>query len=316
MFLPEQAGGAALADGLAEALDRQRVLGAAVHVALGRADRVGGDEHALDDAEGVALEHGPVHERAGIALVGVADEVLLRLRLVVRHLPLPARREAGAAAAAQAAGDDLLADLGRGHRRQRPGGGAEAAGRQRGVQAGGVDDAAVLQHDLGLAGEERRLADGPHAAVQVVGVLVLAQQEPVEQLAVAEDGLQPLVHRLGAEVAVAEAHAVRRHQVDEDLALAVADAAGLDDGHVQPATLEVGRDLLDDGQRAVGAPAGAGADVDEHAVAAAAGALQARRPGLLTHHVLVADRSGLDARDRRRRTAWPRCGCSAGSKGS
>ena len=142
-----------------------------------------------------------------------------------------------------------------------------------------------------LEGEERRLADGPHAAVQVVGVSVLAQQEPVDQLAFAEDGLQPLVRRLGAEVAVAQAHAVGGHQVDEDLALAEADAAGLDDGHVQPAALEVRPDLLDHAERAVGAPAGAGADIDEHAVAAAAGALQARRPHLLTHHVLVTDRT-------------------------
>ena len=278
MLRPEQPGGAALADRLAEALDRQRVLGAAVHVAFGRADRVGGDEHALDDAEGVALEHRAVHERAGVALVGVADEVLLAARLVEGDLPLLPGREAGAAAAAQAGGDDLVADLGRGHRRQRPGGGAEAAGGQRRIQAGRVDDAAVGEHHLGLPGEERRVADRLDTAIQVVGVVVAAEQEAVVQLPVAEHGLKELVDRLGAEVAVAEPDAVGGHQVDEDLALAVAHAAGLDDRHVQAAPLEEGVHLLDDGERAVGAPAGAGADVEDHPVAAAAGALEARRP--------------------------------------
>ena len=64
-------------DRLGEALDGQRVLGAHVDVALVRADRVAADEHALDDGVRVALEDGAVHERAGVALVGVADDVLL-----------------------------------------------------------------------------------------------------------------------------------------------------------------------------------------------------------------------------------------------
>ena len=77
----QQPGLAALGDGVLQALDGQRVFGPAVDVALGRADGVGGDEHALDHPEGVALQDGAVHERARVALVGVADEVLLRGRL-------------------------------------------------------------------------------------------------------------------------------------------------------------------------------------------------------------------------------------------
>ncbi len=183
------------------------------------------------------------------------------------------------------------------HGRQRPGGGAEPAGGQRRVQAGRVDDAAVGEHDLGLPREERRLGERPHAAVQVVGVVVAAEQEAVVQLPLAEHGLQELVDGLGPEVAVAEPHAVGGHQVDEDLALAVADAAGLDDRHAQAAPLEVGVDLLDDGERAVGAPAGAGADVQEHPVAAAAGARQARRAQVAAGVVVMADRAVVGARD-------------------
>ena len=60
--------------------DRQRIFGAAVDVALGRAHRVGGDGHALEHAVRIAFQHAAVHERAGIALVGVADDVLLPAR--------------------------------------------------------------------------------------------------------------------------------------------------------------------------------------------------------------------------------------------
>ena len=57
-------------------LDGQRVLVADVDDALGRADGVRPDEHALDDAVRVALEEAPVHVGAGVALVGVADHEL------------------------------------------------------------------------------------------------------------------------------------------------------------------------------------------------------------------------------------------------
>ena len=92
---------------MTQALDRERVLVAHVHVAFHRAvagaDGVGGDDHALDDAVRVALEHGAVHERARVALVGVADDVVLLAGVGAAVAPLPARGEAGAAAAAQAA---------------------------------------------------------------------------------------------------------------------------------------------------------------------------------------------------------------------
>ena len=49
-----------------------------VDVALAGADGVGGDRHALEHPVRVALQDAAVHERAGVALVGVADHVLLR----------------------------------------------------------------------------------------------------------------------------------------------------------------------------------------------------------------------------------------------
>ena len=57
----------------------------------------------FEQAVRVALDDRAVHERAGVALVGVADQVLLVGRLLPGELPLLAGREAAAAAAAQAA---------------------------------------------------------------------------------------------------------------------------------------------------------------------------------------------------------------------
>ena len=106
----QQAALARLRERVAQALDGQRVLVAHVHVALVGADRERGDEHALDDRVRVVFEHGAVHERAGVALVAVADEVVLVARVGAAEAPLLAGREAGAAAAAQAAGLDLVDD--------------------------------------------------------------------------------------------------------------------------------------------------------------------------------------------------------------
>ena len=53
------------------------IFGADIDVALGRADGDAGDRHALDQHEGIAFHDHAVGEGAGIALVGVADDVFL-----------------------------------------------------------------------------------------------------------------------------------------------------------------------------------------------------------------------------------------------
>ncbi len=75
--LAQQAVLTGLLDGNLQALDRNGVLGTDVDVALVGADGVAGDGHGLQHAVGVALQHGAVHERAGVALVGVAADILL-----------------------------------------------------------------------------------------------------------------------------------------------------------------------------------------------------------------------------------------------
>ena len=61
-------------------LHGQRVLGAHVEVPVVAADGPAADDHALDHRVRVGLEHGPVHVRAGVALVGVADDVAHAVR--------------------------------------------------------------------------------------------------------------------------------------------------------------------------------------------------------------------------------------------
>ena len=91
-----------LADCDLKTLDRDRVLCTDVDVALVRADRVTCDRHCLEDRMRVAFEDGTVHECAGVALVRVADDVLLRDLIPCRKVPLHAGREACAASAAKA----------------------------------------------------------------------------------------------------------------------------------------------------------------------------------------------------------------------
>ena len=124
-------------------LARQSVLVADIeHASLGT-DGQRADDHALDDGMGAALHRGAVHERARVALVAVAHDVL-RPHVVARcATPLAPRGEASAAFAAQAASLHLVDDLVGGH-----GEGAceslVSAGRLVFLQAQGVDDAHIL----------------------------------------------------------------------------------------------------------------------------------------------------------------------------
>jgi hypothetical protein len=96
--------------GHTQALQGQRILGPAVDVALVGADGPRADHHALEHGVRVALQDATVHERAGVSLVGVTQDVLLVALGLGGELPLEAGGEARAAAAAQAAHHDLLDD--------------------------------------------------------------------------------------------------------------------------------------------------------------------------------------------------------------
>jgi len=91
---------AALVDGALDPLDGHWIFGADVEKSLMGAEGESGDDHALDDVQRIAFQHAPVHERAGVALVGVADQVADRIVGRGAHFPfLPGRKPAAAPAA-------------------------------------------------------------------------------------------------------------------------------------------------------------------------------------------------------------------------
>jgi hypothetical protein len=108
----QEAGGPRVYDGFLHSAHGERILGADVEVAAGGANRVGRDDQALEHAVRIAFQHAAIHVGAGVAFVAVADDVLGRALNGARDLPLEPGGEAGAAAAAQAAGfhfgDDVL----------------------------------------------------------------------------------------------------------------------------------------------------------------------------------------------------------------
>ena len=101
MFLPQIAGLARFLDRVLEDVLHVEELAADVDVGGLRRDRVAADQAPLDQQVRVALHQQVILERARLALVGVADDVLRLRRFLVDELPLEAGREAGAAAAAQ-----------------------------------------------------------------------------------------------------------------------------------------------------------------------------------------------------------------------
>ncbi len=115
----EEAGGAAAGDRLRERCREVRVLAAQVEEAPRRADRVRADRHALEYEVGVAREQHAVLERAGLAFVGVADDVARRARRRAARLPLEPGGEPRTAAAAQVRALDRVEGGGRALRQRR-----------------------------------------------------------------------------------------------------------------------------------------------------------------------------------------------------
>jgi len=100
-----------LLDRALQAEHRERVLGAHVHDPPGRAGDIAAITMLLQEGVRIGLDSVAVHVRARVALVGVADEILLGPGRLLQELPLfpgqvPRRR------AAQLGGLDLLDDGG------------------------------------------------------------------------------------------------------------------------------------------------------------------------------------------------------------
>ena len=188
----EHAVGAGLLDRALEAQHGERVLGADVEDALRRAGHVPGDHHPLEQRVRVALDLVAVHVGAGVALVRVADEVLLGPGRRAQELPLVAGEVARAAAAAQLGRLELLDDAGGVGVDQDLVEGLVAADRDVLLDVVGVDEAAVAQHDLDLALEERDLVPVGQLGVAVAVLDVAGEVVPLLDLAEHELGRRQL----------------------------------------------------------------------------------------------------------------------------
>ena len=170
MFLPNSPRVFSLSQGDFQPLDGQGILGTDVDVAHCCADRMGGNRHALDDAVRVTFQHAAVHERTGVAFVGVADDELPVAFGFARKFPFAPCGETGATAASQARGPHrfdhgfcavLFENLGQGL--------ITFVGDVV-FNGQGIDDAAVAQDDFLLSFEEVHVGDVRHGPA--VGPLV------------------------------------------------------------------------------------------------------------------------------------------------
>ena len=178
--LAEQSVFLSLLDGNANSAYRDRIFRADIYEALTGADRVRRYSHGFDDRVRVAFEYRPVHERAGVAFVGVAayvfDARFVRFG-VTAELPFKSRGEARAASAAQSARLDNVDNLLRLHLGQYLDERLIAVVRYVFVDILGVDDAAVTERDARLffieIGLGKRLR-------HLLGLMVSVQQSAYE----------------------------------------------------------------------------------------------------------------------------------------
>ena len=208
---------------------------------------------------GVALESRAVHVRARVALVGVADHVLLALGLLLSELPLHAGREARAAAAAQARLEHLVDDLLGRHLEEHLLDRLVAVARDvvldlLGVDHAAVDHAAVPEDDAVLLLVERDVRLGDEL-LRLLGVVA----ETLHDAALHEVLRDDLLHVLGLDLDVERALG---KYLDDRALLADAEAAGRDDLHLllEAGGLELVRERLDDLVGAAGAARSSAAD--------------------------------------------------------
>ncbi len=155
---------------------RMGVFAAQINVAPGRPDRQTGDRHALDQHERVAFHDHAVRKRTGIALIGVADNVLLIGWRIEHGPPLDAGREGGATATAQAGIGDFVDDGGGFQRQGAPQSSIPVVGDVI-LQADRVGDAHAREGEALLIFQIRNLVGRP----QRQGVSLAFEETGLEQ---------------------------------------------------------------------------------------------------------------------------------------
>ena len=164
-------------DGRLQRTLRVRVFHPQIDIALRRTHSQSGDGHALDQHEGITLHDHAVGVGARIALVGVADDVLLRGLRIHAGFPLDAGRKGCAAAAAQPRVGHRLNHLGTAHA-ERIFQTAIAAVRTVVVEAARIDDADAGKGQALLAFQIADLFGRPQAQGVMAGVQKIRVEQP------------------------------------------------------------------------------------------------------------------------------------------
>ena len=225
-ILAQQAVAAGVVDRLLQMRDGDGIFRTHVNVTLGRADGVTADGHGFHDAVGIAFQNGTVHKRAGVALVRVADHVLLVGFIQRCEIPLFTGGEAGAAAAAKAGiGDDLDDFLGRHlveHLVQR----GITVHRDILVNVFGIDRAAVAQRNALLLCIERGVLQ------RADRLAAFAVHELLDNAAALEVLFNDLFRFFSGHFNICNFFFACLQDLDHGLILTDTDTAGLCDAHL------------------------------------------------------------------------------------
>ena len=187
-----------------------------------RADGIRADHHAFDNLVRHAFEQGTIHERPGIAFVGVANDIFLVAGRLAAKAPLHAGREAGAAATAQAGLAHFVNHLFGFQRTERLGHGSVGAPSNRIVDALRIEPAAVAKHVALLRPVEgNQIGSRGHLCIEALA-------EPLDGLSAPDRNLDDLVDVARFHAAIEEVVGLDHDNRRQDT-LAV--ATHIDDGH-------------------------------------------------------------------------------------
>ena len=109
--LPPKSGRARLRDRVAQNLSGARIFISQINPALARTDRVGRQEHSLEQRVRIVFEKKTIDVSARIAFVGVGDDKFFTRRLLRHRAPFTPGGKPSAAASAQSGGFDRFDDF-------------------------------------------------------------------------------------------------------------------------------------------------------------------------------------------------------------
>ena len=175
---------------------------------------------------GVSFQHGPVHERARIPFVGIADHILRAPVGGTGESPFPARRETCTASSTEPGPLHLIDHLLRAHGREGLSKGLVAVVCDVVSEVGGVDLPAVGEHPSMLLPVKGDIA-GMYAEPSPLPLLPVEQ--PFNDLAAQDRSAHDLTRILRVDLLVEEAQRIDGHDRGPG---AEAVASGLPDLHV------------------------------------------------------------------------------------